>query len=83
MVAANALGAINATLQTLIVADTFRDGLAVAGVVLNTPQPAEHDASLDSNADELTRRSRPPLLAEVKHGGGFDAKIDWWNLAAN
>ena len=40
VVAANVLGTINATLQTLIVADTFRDGLPVAGIVLNSPQPA-------------------------------------------
>jgi dethiobiotin synthetase len=83
VVAANALGVINATLQTLVVADTFRSGLAIAGIVLNTPHPAEDDASLDSNADELVRRCRPPLLAEVKHGGGIDANIDWWQLAAN
>ena len=38
VVAANVLGTINATLQTLIVADTFREGLAIAGIVLNSPQ---------------------------------------------
>src|SRR6478672_12727722 len=36
VVAANVLGTINATLQTLITARTFRDGLHVAGVVLNS-----------------------------------------------
>jgi dethiobiotin synthetase len=81
VVAANVLGTINATLQTLIVADTFRDGLAIAGVVLNSPQLASGDPSTDSNADELARRILPPLLAQVKHGGGFDAEVDWWALA--
>ena len=37
VVAANVLGTINATLQTLITASTFRDRLRVAGVVLNSP----------------------------------------------
>jgi dethiobiotin synthetase len=81
VVAANVLGTINATLQTLIVADTFRNGLAIAGVVLNSPQIAAGDRSTDSNADELARRCLPPLLAEVKHGGGIDANVDWWALA--
>src|SRR3990172_9828490 len=53
VVAANVLGTINATLQTLIVADTFREGLTIAGVILNSPQIAAGDRSTDSNADEL------------------------------
>jgi dethiobiotin synthetase len=81
VVAANMLGTINATLQTLIVADTFRDGLAIAGIVLNSPRPAESDPSVESNADELVWRSAPPLLAEAKHGGEFDREVDWWTLA--
>lgn len=81
VVAANSLGTINATLQTLIVADTFRDGLEIAGIVLNSPYHSAGDPSVDSNADELVRRSAPPLLAEVKHGGGIDAQFDWWALA--
>jgi len=81
VVAANSLGTINATLQTLIVADTFRDGLEIAGIVLNSPYHSAGDPSVDSNADELVRRSAPPLLAEVKHGGGIGAEVDWWALA--
>ena len=82
VVAANVLGTINATLQTLIVADTFREGLSIAGIVLNSPQQLAGDRSVDSNADELRRRCLPPLLAEVKHGGQLDADVDWWALAA-
>jgi dethiobiotin synthetase len=81
VVAENVLGTINATLQTLIVADTFREGLSIAGIVLNSPQRLANDPSIESNADELERRCVPPLLAEVKHGGGFDAEVDWWALA--
>jgi dethiobiotin synthetase len=82
VVAANVLGTINATLQTLIVADTFREGLTTAGIVLNSPQlAATNDPSTESNADELARRCLPPLLAEVKRGGQFGNEIEWWDLA--
>jgi len=78
VVTANVLGTINATLQTLIVADTFREGLDVAGIVLNSPLPAGGDSSIESNADELVRRCVPPLLANVTHGGLLDEAVDWW-----
>lgn len=82
VVAANVLGTINATLQTLIVADTFRNGLAIAGIILNSPQPIADDPSTDSNADELARRCVAPLLANIMHGGEIEANVDWWSLAA-
>jgi dethiobiotin synthetase len=77
VVAANELGTINATLQTLITASTCRDGLQVAGIVLNSHRKVEGDPSIESNADELARRCVPPLLAVVEHGGGFDGAVDW------
>jgi dethiobiotin synthetase len=80
VVAANELGTINATLQTLVTAATYRDGLNVAGIVLNSPRKRDDDPSVDSNADELARRCVPPLLATVEHGGGFDRAVDWTNL---
>jgi len=80
VVAANELGVINATLQTLITAATYCDGLDVAGVVLNSAARREDDASIESNADELARRCVPPLLATVEHGGGFDREVDWATL---
>lgn len=80
VVAANELGTINATLQTLITASTYRDGLAVAGIVLNSPRVSESDPSTDSNADELARRCVPPLLSEVSHGGAFDRAVDWAHI---
>lgn len=83
VVAANVLGTINATLQTLIVADTFRDGMTVAGIILNSPQPTSDDPSIDSNADELARRCVAPLLANITHGGGLEPAIDWWSLTGN
>jgi dethiobiotin synthetase len=81
IVAANQLGTINATLQTLIAANSFRESLRVAGVVLNSPFLRADDPSTASNRDELVRRCKVPLLAEVEHGGEFDQLVDWWKLA--
>ncbi len=93
VVAKNALGAINQTLQTLVTAATFRRGLPIAGIVLNRPTPArsgsstgsaagEPDLSLESNADEIARRCVPTLLAELAFGAtGFGQAIDWFALA--
>ncbi|MCI0335329.1 MAG: dethiobiotin synthase [Planctomycetes bacterium] len=80
VVATNELGAINATLQTLIAATTYCDGLDVAGIVLNSPIRRGGDPSVESNADELARRCVPPLLAVVEHGGGFEPEVDWAGL---
>jgi dethiobiotin synthetase len=80
VVSANVLGTINATLQTLITASTFRDRLSVAGIVLNSPCPALDDPSMASNADELSMRCEQPLLAVVEHGGEFDRDVDWMSL---
>lgn len=81
VVAANELGTINATLQTLIAAATYGDGLRIAGVVLNSPQTRANDPSVDSNPDEVARRCVPPLLALVDHAAGFDRAVDWASLA--
>ena len=90
IVAANVLGTINATLQTLITARSEERGvrgersraLAVAGVVLNSPASVADDPSVESNAEELGQRCACPLLAAVKHGGEFDQQVNWWQLAA-
>ena len=81
VVARNALGTINQTLQTLISAAAFRDGLPVAGVVLNQPSSPDDDASLASNRRELEVRCGPPVLAEVSWQGGLDAEVNWLGLA--
>ena len=63
------LGTINATLQTLIAATAFGEGLVLAGVGLNNPAPLPaDDLSIASNRQELEARCVPPLLAEVSHG---------------
>jgi len=82
VVTRNVLGTINATLQTLITAATFRDGLELAGVVINNPSPPGDDASLATNRRELAGRCVPPILAEVAwNAEQFDAEVDWFTLA--
>ena len=83
VVSRNVLGTINATLQTLITAAVFRQGLATAGVVLSHPtRPLAEDISLATNREELASRCVPPLLAEVAYGAGqLDAEVDWFALA--
>lgn len=82
VVARNALGTINHTIQTLIVAATFRDGLDVAGVVLNHPAAPADDPSTATNRQELAARCAAPILAEVPwRSDHFDAEVDWFALA--
>lgn len=82
VVAPNTLGTINHVLQTCITAATFRDGLEVAGIVLNTPRRLD-DPSTAHNVREIRRRAVPPVLAEVAFGAErFDPPVDWYQLAA-
>jgi dethiobiotin synthetase len=83
VVAANELGVINATLQTLITARAKAPGLPIAGVVLNQTVRREDDASLATNAEELAVRCDAPLLTTVRYGQAeFSAPLDWHYLAA-
>ena len=83
VVARNTLGVINHVLQTLITAATFREGLPVAGIVLNETSPKTRDASLDQNAREIRRRAVPPVLAEIGwQADRFSPDVDWFALAA-
>ena len=84
IVARNALGTINHTLQTLIAAATFRDGLPIAGIVLNNPTRPSDDPSTATNRRELAARCVPPILAEVAwEAERFDAEVEWLGLAAS
>jgi dethiobiotin synthetase len=87
VVSRNVLGTINATLQTLVAAKSFRSdsgGLPVAGIILNNPTPPPPaDLSLASNRTELESRIAVPLLAEVAWGAeSLDLAADWFTLAA-
>jgi dethiobiotin synthetase len=82
VVARNQLGVINQTLQTLIAAETFREPLKVAGIVLNDAAASASDPSVPSNAAELRRHCHCPLLAEVRwHDAGALEGVDWAKLS--
>jgi dethiobiotin synthetase len=83
VVAPNALGVINLMLQTLIAAAVYRDGIDVAGIVLNHVRPSgEDDPSVATNRSELERRAEPPVLAELGYDAAdFDRPVDWHALA--
>jgi len=82
VVAANVLGTINLTLQTLIAAACFGEGLEVAGIVFNNLEPNEDDPSRADNRAELERCSAVPILAEVGwKADSFDQTVDWKELA--
>ena len=83
VVSRNVLGTINQTLQTLIAAAVFREGLPIAGVVLNHPAPpSADDVSLATNRAELAASLR---ASDSCRGGlqrrGFDGPVDWFALA--
>ena len=83
VVSANRLGTINHTLQTLLTAAAFGDGLPVAGIVLNNPDPPSSDASRATNRQQLAHHCDAPILAEVAWGESrFGDDLDWFNLAA-
>ena len=82
VVAPNMLGVINQTLQTLITASCFREGLDVAGVVLNDSQVFEGDVSVESNQQEIAYRSKAPVLDRLRYNATeFSREIDWLGLA--
>jgi len=83
IVAANRLGAIIHTLQTLIAAASFRGGLEVAGIVINQPDRWASDRSLSTNREEVATRAAAPVLAEVDwRQPAFREQVDWYALAA-
>lgn len=83
VVSADRLGTINHTLQTLITAASFREGLKVAGIILNHPDPPLGDESIGTNRGEIAARAVAPVLTEVGwRQQGFRDRIDWYALAA-
>ena len=86
VVARATLGTINHTLLTVEAARTRE--LRIAGIVLNEAIPAADDASVGTNAAQITRRSGVPVLGVVPHGGSAGLplpdplrRIDWRALA--
>lgn len=80
IVAANQLGVINQTLQTLVAAQSYR--LPVAAVVLNDYLPERDDASLELNLRELIPRCSVPVVRLRHAARQCDDPLEWFNLAA-
>ena len=81
IVAANELGVINATLQTIITARTVVPKLQIAGVILNQAELHEEDQSVVDNAQQLREHCDVPLLATVDfQQNEFTDAVDWLAL---
>jgi dethiobiotin synthetase len=81
VVAPNVLGVINQTLQTMVTASCFREGLEVGGIVLNDAQMFDGDVSIESNQEEISSRSVAPVLGRLRfQAEDFDEPIDWFAL---
>jgi dethiobiotin synthetase len=84
VVSSNVIGAINQTLQTLITASCFRDGIEVAGVVLSDSRSFDGDISMESNREEIAKRSTKPVLTRLRYEHEeFDDKVDWIEVIKN
>jgi dethiobiotin synthetase len=82
IVAANELGVLNATLQTIITARTNAPRLPIAGVVLNQASQRPGDDSHAYNAEDLASRLDVPLLATVGYQQSvFSPAVAWFALA--
>ena len=77
IVAANELGVINATLQTIITARAVAPQLPIAGVILNQTALRGEDASVGRNVEELRARCDVPVLASVDFGQQELHDVDW------
>jgi dethiobiotin synthetase len=82
VVSPNVIGAINQTLSALITAACFRDGLLIAGVVLNDARMFDGDESMDTNRHQIASRAMVPVLTRLRYEGqAFDDKVDWMAIA--
>lgn len=81
VVSPNILGTINQTLQTLVTAATVREGLEIAGIVLNDVRASQGDPSTASNREELAARCVPPILTCVTwQAKDFAEPVAWGEL---
>ncbi|MDB5389939.1 MAG: dethiobiotin synthase [Planctomycetaceae bacterium] len=65
IIARTGLGTLNHTLLTVEAAQ--RRGIKIAGIVMNTAQPALSDLSVQSNPNQLAKRCQVPILAVLPH----------------
>jgi dethiobiotin synthetase len=83
IVSKNVLGTINQTLQTIMVAESYRGGVPIAGVVLNNNFAASEDESKATNRADLECHTRVSILAEINASASdFVPNVDWFHRAA-
>lgn len=81
IVAANELGVINATLQTILAARSVAPKLPIAGIILNQTAELTDDESVSRNAEQLRQHCDVPLLAMVSYEQRkLQTEIDWFAL---
>lgn len=84
IVAANELGVINATLQTIITARSMTPNLPIAGVILNQVAELQDDESISRNAEQLRQHCDVPLLAAIGYQQNeLVTSVDWFALAGS
>ncbi len=82
IVAANELGVINATLQTILSARAVAPRLPIAGVILNQAAELLDDVSVEHNAEQLEMHCDVPLLATVSfEQSQLNSEPDWFSMA--
>lgn len=82
VVAPNSIGVINQSLSALITAACFRDGIPIAGVILNDARMFDGDVSMETNREQISSRSVSPVLTRLRYEGDeFDEEVDWMMVA--
>lgn len=82
VVAPNSIGVINQSLSALITAACFRDGIPIAGVILNDARMFDGDVSMETNREQIASRAMAPVLTRLRYEGqSFDDQIDWMAVA--
>lgn len=82
IVAPNSIGVINQSLSALITAACFRDGIPIAGVILNDARMFDGDVSMETNREQISSRSVSPVLTRLRYEGDeFDEQVDWMMVA--
>ena len=73
---------INQSLSALITAACFRDGIPIAGVILNDARMFDGDVSMETNREQISSRSVSPVLTRLRYEGDeFDEQVDWMMVA--
>ena len=82
VVAPNTICVINQSLSALIAAACFRDGIPIAGVILNDARMFDGDVSMETNRQQIASRAMAPVLTRLHYEGQqVDEEVDWMAVA--